>query len=85
MVTSLSSKSRLVLPARVRRRLRLAKGERLSIKLRGRSVVLRPMVHPRRYRTARHPKSGLPVRVAVSPPERKVTAAQIARLNAELL
>ncbi len=85
MVTTLSSKGQLVLPASVRRQLGLAKGERLSVELRGDSVVLRPLAQPRRYRTARHPKSGLPVMAAVARPKRKVTAAEIARLHAELL
>jgi len=85
METTLSSKGQLVLPAKVRRQLRLAKGERLSIEVRGDSVVLRPVAEPRRYKTARHPKSGLPVMVALKPPKRKVGAAEIARLYAELL
>jgi AbrB family looped-hinge helix DNA binding protein len=82
METILSSKDQLVLPAEVRRRLRLVKGERLSIEVRGDSVVLRPVA--RRYKTARHPTSGLPVMVALKPPARKVTAAETARLHAEL-
>jgi len=85
METILSSKGQLVLPARVRRQLRLAQGERLSIEVRGDSLVLRPVSRPRRYKTARHPTSGLPVMVALKPPARKVTAAEIARLHAELL
>jgi AbrB family looped-hinge helix DNA binding protein len=85
METSLSSKGQLVLPANVRRQLRLVKGARLSVEVRGDSVILRPVAHPRRYKTARHPKSGLPVMVALKPPRRKVTAAEIARLQAELL
>lgn len=85
METTLSSKGQLVLPAKVRRQLRLARGERLSIEVRGDSVVLRPVAAPRRYKTARHPRSGLPVMVALKPPKRKVSAAEIARLHAELL
>lgn len=85
METTLSSKGQLVLPAQVRRRLRLARGERLSIEVRGESIVLRPFARPRRYRPARHPKSRLPVMVALKPPRRQVTAAEIARLQAELL
>ena len=69
----------------MRRHLRLAKGERLSVELLGDSVVLRPLPEPRRYQSARHPKSGLPVMVALTPPRRKVTAAEIARLHAELV
>jgi len=85
METTISSKGQLVLPAKVRRQLRLAQGERLSIEVRGDSVILRPMSQPRRYRTARHPASGLPVMVALERPARKVSAAEIARLSAELL
>jgi AbrB family looped-hinge helix DNA binding protein len=85
MRTTLSSKGQLVLPAEVRRKLRLAKGERLSIEVRGDSVVLRPLTRPRLYKTVRHPRSGLPVMVALKPPKRTVTAAEIARLHAELL
>lgn len=84
MRATISSKGQVVLPAEVRRRLRLAKGELLSIEVRGDSVLLRPLAEPRRYKTVRHPKSGLPVMVAVKAPKRKVTAAEIARLHAEL-
>ena len=76
----------MVLPAKVRRQLRLAQGERLSIEVRGDGVVvLRPIAQPRHYKTVRHPTSGLPVMVALKPPARRVTAAEIARLHAELL
>jgi len=85
VTTTVSSKGQLVLPAEVRRQLRIAKGERLSVEVRGDSVVLRPLTGRRRYKAARHPKSGLPVMVAVKPPKRKVNAAEIARLHAELL
>lgn len=74
-----------MLPAKLRRQLRLARGERMSIEVRGDSLVLRLVAKPRRYTTARHPTSGLPVMVAVEPPARKVTSAEIARLHAELL
>jgi len=37
------------------------------------------------YRTKRHPKSGLPVMVALKPPKHRVSAALIARLLARLL
>jgi len=85
MKATLSSKGQLVLPAEVRRQLQLAQGERLSVEVRGHTVVLRAVSQSRRYRTARHPTSGLPVMVAVRPPKRRVTAAAIARLQAELL
>ena len=84
METTLSSKGQLVLPAKVRRQLRLVQGERLSIEVRGDSVILRPVSPSRRYRTARHPTSGLPVMIAMERPARKVSAAEIARLSAEL-
>ena len=84
METTLSSKGQLVLPALVRRQLGLARGERLTIEVRGDELVLRPARRVRRYRTARHPKSGLPVMIAVKPPRRKVTAAEIAALAADL-
>ena len=85
MKATVSSKGQIVLPAEVRRRLRLMKGERLSVEVKGDSVVLRPLAEPRRYQTSRHPKSGLPVMVASTPPGRKVTAAEIAQLNSELV
>lgn len=75
----------MVLPARVRRQLRLARGERLTIEVQGDSVVLRRVGERRRYKTARQTTSGLPVMVPLKPPARKVTAAEIARLNAEIL
>jgi len=85
MTVTVSSKGQLVLPAEVRRQLRIGRGERLSVEVRGDSVVLRPLAEARRYRAVRHPKSGLPVMVAVKPSKRKVTAAEIAELHAELL
>ena len=85
MRVTVSSKGQVVLPAEVRRLLRLAKGERLSVEVRGDSVILRPLAEPRRYQAVRHLKSGLPVMVALKPPRRKVTAAEIARLQAELV
>ena len=84
MEATLSSKGQLVLPARLRRQLGLSRGERLSIDVRADSLVLRLVARPRRYRAARHPVSGLPVMQAVAPPARKVKAADIARLHAEL-
>lgn len=85
MRATVSSKGQVVLPAEVRRQLRLVKGEQLSVEVRGASVVLRPLSGPRAYKKARHPQSGLPVMVALEPPKRRVTAAEIARLHAELL
>lgn len=85
MEAILSSKGQLVLPAKLRRQLRLSRGEHLSIEVRGDSLILRLVAKPRRYKSARHPTSGLPVMVALEPPARKVTSAEIARLHAELL
>jgi len=84
MKATLSSKGQLVLPAEVRRQLRLARGEALTIEVREDGVLLRPMSRSRHYKTTRHPVSGLPVMTAVERPARRVTAAEIARLNAEL-
>lgn len=84
MKATLSSKGQLVLPAEVRRQLGLNRGEALTIELRDDGVLLRPASRSRRYKTTRHPVSGLPVMTAVERPARKVTAAEIARLNAEL-
>ena len=54
--------------------------------LSGKDQMVLPMVaQARAYRAARHAVSGLPVMMAVVRPTRKVTAAQIARLNAGLL
>jgi hypothetical protein len=47
--------------------------------------TIRAVSQSRRYKTARHRISGLPVMVAVKPPKRRVTAAEIARLQADLL
>jgi hypothetical protein len=63
----------------------LVQGERLSVELRDDGVFLRPQRQPAAYRLERHPASHLPRMVAVTRPERKVTAAEIARLNSELL
>jgi len=83
--TTLSSKGQIVLPAEARRRLRLAKGERLHVEIRDGGLFLQPMREIRRYRSGLHPTSGLPVMVALASPARKVTASEIAQLNAELL
>jgi AbrB family looped-hinge helix DNA binding protein len=85
MKATVSTTGQIVLPAEVRKRLRLVKGEHLSVEIRGDSVVLRPLAEPRRYQTARHPKSGLPVMAASPPSSRKVTAGRIARLYAEIV
>jgi AbrB family looped-hinge helix DNA binding protein len=85
MQTTLSSKGQLVLPSAARRKLHLSQGEQLSVEFREGGIFLRPVAQVRAYRTARHVVSGLPVMVAAARPVRKVTAAEIARLNAELL
>jgi AbrB family looped-hinge helix DNA binding protein len=85
MRATVSSKGQVVLPVEVRRQLRLAKGERLSVEVQGDSVILRPLTERRRYKMVRHLRSGLPVMVAVKPAKRKVTATEIARRHAELL
>jgi len=85
METILSSKGQLVLPAAARRRLRLEKGERLTVEFRDDGVLLRPVAHHKSYRMVKHPVSGLSVMVPERPSGGKVTAAEIARLNAELL
>ncbi len=84
MRATLSSKGQVVLPAEVRRRLRLVPGESLDVELVDDAVVLRMATSRRRYKRVRHPVSGLPVMVAIDPPARKVTAAEIARLASEL-
>ena len=85
METTLSSKGQIVLPAAARRRLHLARGERLAVEFRDGGVFLRPMNAPRAYKMVNHPVSGLPAMVPVGPRGRLVTAAEIAKLNAELL
>lgn len=85
MQTVLSTKGQLVLPVAARRKLRLSPGERLNVELRDGGILLRPVTQTGRYRAGRHPVSGLPVMNAVKRPSRKVSAAEIARLNADLL
>jgi AbrB family looped-hinge helix DNA binding protein len=85
METTLSSKGQVVLPAAARRRLHLARGERLAVEFRDGGVLLRPLNAPRAYKMVNHPVSGLPAMVPVGPRGRLVTAAEIAKLNAELL
>ncbi len=48
-------------------------------------IFLRATRRSTAYRLERHPVSDLPRMVAVTRPARKVTAAAIARLNAELI
>ncbi|HVU25459.1 MAG TPA: AbrB/MazE/SpoVT family DNA-binding domain-containing protein [Opitutus sp.] len=85
MTTTLSSKGQLVLPAAARRKLRLSPGERLSVELRDDGVFLRPFNQTSEYELQRHLTSGLPRMVPKVRPKHKVTAEEIARLNAELL
>jgi AbrB family looped-hinge helix DNA binding protein len=85
MVTTLSSKGQVVLPAAARRRLHLVAGERLDVELRDDGVFLRPARQNTGYRLEHHPVSQLPRMVPIARPARKVTAAEIARLDAELL
>jgi AbrB family looped-hinge helix DNA binding protein len=85
MQTTLSSKGQVLLPTAARRRLRQNCGDRLSVEFREGGVLLRPVSRSRRYKPATHPLSGLPMMQAQEQPVRKVSAAEIARLNAELL
>jgi AbrB family looped-hinge helix DNA binding protein len=85
MKAVLSSKGQVVLPVDIRRQLRLRQGDPLAVEVREDSIVLRPVSKRRRYKTGRHPVSGLPVMVAVEASGRRVTAAEIARLLTELL
>ena len=74
-----------MLPSAARRRLSHGRGERLSVELREGGVLLSPRVRLRRYLPTINPVSGLPTMAAQERPTRKVSAAEIARLNAELL
>ena len=85
METTLSSKGQLVLPAEARRKLRLSKGERLNVEVRDGGIFLRATREIRRYQLKKHPVSGLSVMMPVKAMERKVSAADIAQLNADLL
>ena len=85
MQTTLSDKGQVLLPSAARRRLRGGRNKRLSVELREGGVLLRPAVRLRRYKSVTHPISGLPVMAAQQRSVRKVSAAEIARLHAELL
>ena len=85
MTTTLSTKGQFVLPAAARRKLKLTPGERLSVELRDDGVFLRPLHRAADYESRLHPVSGLPRMVARTRPPRKVSAEEIARLNAELM
>ena len=85
MKVTLSSKGQLVLPAEIRRQLRLVRGAALTIEVRDDALVLRATARSRRYKTTRHPVSGLPVMTALERPAKKVTAAEIARVAADLV
>ena len=85
METTLSSKGQLVLPAEARRKLRLCKGERLNVEIRDGGIFLRVAREIRRNQLKKHPVSGLSVMVPVKAKGRKVSAAEIAQLNADLL
>jgi AbrB family looped-hinge helix DNA binding protein len=85
METTLSSKGQVVLPAEARRKLKIGRGERLSVEIRDGGIFLQTMHPIHSYRARKHPISGLTVMSPIKTPARKVTAAEIARLNAELL
>jgi AbrB family looped-hinge helix DNA binding protein len=84
MQATLSRQGHVVLPASARRRLARKAGETLSVELREGGVLLRPRPRTRRYALTIHPVSGLPTMAARKRPARRVSAAEIARLNAEL-
>ena len=85
MQATLSRNGHVVLPSSARRRLSHGRSERLSVELRDGGVLLTRRMHSRRYQIKIHPVSGLPMMTALTRPTRKVSAAEIARLNAELL
>ena len=85
MTVTLSTKGQLVLPAAARRRLRLSPGERLDVELRDDGVFLRPFNRTAEYDVETDALTGLPRMIARLKGRRKVTAAEIARLHAELL
>ena len=85
METTLSTKGQFVLPVPVRRKLNLQPGERLGVELLGDGIFLRPLKRVGAYELKKHPVSGLPRMVARGGTKHKVTAEEIARLNAELL
>jgi AbrB family looped-hinge helix DNA binding protein len=85
METTLSSKGQLVLPVEARRKLRLSKGERLNVEIRDGGIFLRAAREMRRYQLKKHPVSGLSVMMPIKATGRKVSAAEIAQLNADLL
>lgn len=85
METTLSSKGQLVLPAEARRKLHLTKGERLNVEVRDGGIFLQAAHEMRRYRLKKHPVSGLSVMVPIVAAGRKVSASEIAQLNADLL
>lgn len=65
------------------RQLGPAQGRRLNIEVLGGCMVLRTAVPRRAYKAVRRPKSGLPIMV-VKAARRRATAADIARLQAEV-
>ena len=65
MITTLSSKGQIVLPAAARRRLGLSAGAKLACQVQGNQIVLTPeRVKKARSRLAKNPTSGLVVTVA---------------------
>jgi AbrB family looped-hinge helix DNA binding protein len=85
METTLSSKGQVVLPAEVRRRLKLTHGSRLSVEIRDGGVLLKSALRAQGYLRRKHPVSGLTVMVPAGEAVRKVSAQAIAQLNADLL
>jgi AbrB family looped-hinge helix DNA binding protein len=85
METTLSSKGQIVLPAEVRRRLKLTHGSRLSVEIRDGGVLLKSAHRVQGYLRKRNPVSGLTVMVPTRDDVRKVSAREIAQLHADLL
>jgi bifunctional DNA-binding transcriptional regulator/antitoxin component of YhaV-PrlF toxin-antitoxin module len=85
MPPPLSTKGQFVLLVPERRKLKITPGERLPVDQRDDGVFLRPLHRAAGYELKPHPVSSLPRMVASTRPTRKVTVAEIARLNVELL
>jgi len=83
MITTVSTKGQVVVPARIRRKLGLQPGDSLEARIEGPHIVLTPRkARSRKARIVRDPLTGLPVLTA-GPKAPKLMSAEVREILAD--
>jgi len=83
MRTTVSTKGQVVVPSRIRHKLRLQPGDSLEARVEGKHIVLTPRkARPRSARIIRDPVTGWPVLTA-GPKAPELTSAEVRELLAD--